>query len=107
MDKQIGLNAASPVFQSPVSKQRRWGEWILGRDWKIALIFVLPLVLIMAGLILWPFVNAILLSLTTRSFITRKEEYVGLANYARLIHDSDFIGAVSNTIVFTIASVCV
>src|SRR5689334_4276400 len=107
MDKQIGLNAASPLLRPTTSNNRRWGEWILGRDWKIALVFVLPLVLIMAGLILWPFVNAILLSMTTRSFITRKEEYVGLANYARLIHDSDFIGAVSNTIIFTVASICV
>ena len=32
---------------------------ILGRDWKIAVPFVLPMVLLMAGLIFWPFISAI------------------------------------------------
>jgi multiple sugar transport system permease protein len=82
-------------------------EAIFGRDWKIALPFVLPLVIIMAGLILWPFINAILLSMTVRSFATRTEQYVGLANYTRLLQDSDFLSAVRNTIVFTGASVMV
>ena len=107
MHKPVGLNAASPVIRPSTIQRKRRFERIFGRDWKIALIFVLPLVVIMAGLILWPFINAILLSMTVRSFVTRKEEYVGLANYARLLHDSDFISAVSNTIVFTVASLCV
>ncbi len=107
MQKQVGMNTASPVIRSSTPQRKRRFEMIFGRDWKIALIFVLPLVVIMAGLILWPFINAILLSLTVRSFVTRKEEYVGLANYARLLHDSDFISAVGNTIVFTVASLCV
>ncbi len=107
MHKRVGVNAASPILQPSIAKHTRRFEAIFGRDWKIALVFVLPLVLIMAGLILWPFINAILLSLTVRSFVTRKEEYVGLANYARLLHDSDFLSAVSNTIVFTVASICI
>ncbi len=107
MRKPVGLNAASPTLRPSTIQRKRRFEMIFGRDWKIALIFVLPLVVIMAGLILWPFINAILLSLTVRSFVTRKEEYVGLANYARLLHDSDFLSAVSNTIVFTVASLCV
>lgn len=107
MDKQMRLNAASPALRPAIQHRKGLLESILGRDWKIALIFVLPLVLIMAGLILWPFINAILLSMTVRSVVTRKEEYVGLANYARLIHDNDFIGAVWNTVLFTVASIAV
>lgn len=80
---------------------------ILGRDWKMALPFVLPIVLIMGGLILWPFINAILMSMTTRSVITRSDVFVGLDNYARLFRDSDYFSAVRNTLVFTIASVVV
>ncbi len=60
----------------------------------------------MAGLIFWPFINAILLSFTTRT-LTRAETFVGLANYARLWKDSDYRGAVNNTILFTVASVSV
>ena len=77
---------------------------ILGRDWRIALPFVLPIVVLMFGLILWPFINAILISFTTRSLVTRTETYVGLDNYARLLKDSDFIDTVTNTLVFTLAS---
>ncbi len=45
--------------------------------------------------------------MTVRSFITRTDQYVGLANYERLLQDSDFISSIRNTFVFTIASVCV
>src|SRR5262245_51502222 len=80
-------------------------ETLLGRDWKVALLFILPLVVIMVGLIFWPFINAILLSFTTRNIVTRTDQFVGLQNYARLWRDADFRGAVNNTILFTVASV--
>jgi multiple sugar transport system permease protein len=88
----------------PASRGRR-AEAILGRDWKVALPFVLPLVIIMAGLIVWPFINAILLSLTVRNIVTRSNQFVGFANYVRLWNDADFRGSVNNTIIFTVASV--
>jgi multiple sugar transport system permease protein len=79
-------------------------EAIFGRDWKVALPFVLPMVVIMVGLIFWPFVNAILISFTTRS-IARTEQWVGLDNYIRLWSDDSFRSALNNTVVFTVASV--
>src|SRR5258707_6877117 len=82
-------------------------DLILGRDWRIALPFVLPIAALMLGLILWPFINAILISFTTRSLVTRVETYVGLDNYARLLKDSDFISTVTNTLVFTLASLSI
>jgi multiple sugar transport system permease protein len=78
---------------------------IFGRDWKVGFAFVLPLVIIMGGLILWPFVNAINISFTTRSLVDRTETFVGLANYERLLSDSDYIRSIQNTVVFTLASV--
>lgn len=80
---------------------------ILGRDWKMALPFVLPIVIIMAGLIMWPFINAIMLSTTTYSVITRTEQYVGFSNYTRLLQDNDFIRSVQNTFSFTFISVTI
>jgi multiple sugar transport system permease protein len=77
---------------------------IFGRDWKVALPFIAPLVTIMVGLILWPFLNAIWISFTVRN-IRRQEVFVGLQNYERLFSDADFIGAVNNTILFTVVSV--
>lgn len=90
----------------PTPKRSRW-ETFLGRDWRVAYPFILPVVILMALLIFWPFVNAIMISMTTRNVVTRTEVYVGLDNYARLLKDSDFIGAVSNTLVFTVASLAV
>jgi multiple sugar transport system permease protein len=105
MDEQAGLKVA-PAFlrTSPFTRRRRLDN-LLGRDWRIAIPFVLPVTVIMAGLILWPFVNAILLSFTTRSLVTRTETYVGLDNYVRLLRDVDFINSVKNTLVFTFSSV--
>ncbi len=107
MDKEIGLSASAHVLQSYRANRPRRLEAIFGRDWKIALPFVLPLIIIMVGLILWPFINAIMLSMTVRSLVTRTEQYVGLMNYSRLLQDSDFLTTVGNTIVFTFFSVSI
>src|SRR5207247_4813531 len=104
MSERVELKVpARLAAKSAVNRSRRL-EAILGRDWKVALPFVLPIVVIMAGLIFWPFFNAILLSFTVRNIVTRSDQYVGLANYVRLWNDADFRGAVNNTIVFTVAS---
>ena len=86
MAKRAATSAPALLKRTPVSRSRRI-EAILGRDWKVALPFVLPIVVIMAGLIFWPFINAILLSFTVRNIVTRIDQYVGLANYARLWSD--------------------
>jgi multiple sugar transport system permease protein len=96
--------APSELVGRPVVTRARRIEQVLGRDWKVALPFVLPMVVLMAGLIFWPFVNAILISFTTRS-IARTEQFVGLMNYRNLWTDADFRGAVLNTARFTIISV--
>lgn len=107
MDEQIRLR---PLVQgyppAKVTRPRRI-DAILGRDWRVAIPFVLPIVIIMAGLILWPFINAILVSMTTRNVITRTDQFVGLDNYARLLQDIDFRTAVSNTFRFTFFSVAI
>lgn len=104
MAKQvIGSAGTALPTRVPVGRGKRL-EAVLGRDWKVALPFVLPMVVLMVGLIFWPFINAILISFTTRS-IARTEQWVGLANYRRLWSDAAFRGAVSNTVVFTAASI--
>ena len=104
MAKRVATSAPALLKRSPASRSRRI-EAILGRDWKVALPFILPLVIIMAGLIFWPFINAILMSMTTRNIVTRTDQFVGFRNYSLLWRDADFRGAVANTVVFTAASV--
>lgn len=106
MEKSAPLSP-SKLYQPRSQHRPSRATTILGRDWKIALPFVLPIVIIMAGLILWPFINAIMISMTTRSVITRTDQFVGLANYERLLTDSDYLSTVANTIRFTVASVVV
>ena len=77
---------------------------ILGRDWKVAYPFVLPMVVVMVGLILWPFIDAILLSTTTLNFTTGQTVNVGLKNYQRLASNSDYMLSLQNTISFTLWS---
>ncbi len=96
--------ARSTLLRPPSVSRAKRIEAMLGRDWKVALPFILPMVVLMAGLIFWPFINAILISFTVRA-LNRTEQFVGFANYARLWKDADFRSAVSNTILFTVVSV--
>jgi multiple sugar transport system permease protein len=84
-----------------------WLENILGRDWKIAYFFVLPMLLLMVGLIFWPFVNAIIMSTTALNFQTGEVFSVGFRNYLRLFTSSDYLLAMGNTINFTFWSLSI
>ena len=105
MDERARQN--TPPLVRPRRVRARRIEGVLGRDWKVALPFVLPVVIIMAGLILWPFVNALLSSLTVRSFVTGQEQFVGFRNYVRLWSDSDYRSSISVTVWFTVFSLAV
>jgi multiple sugar transport system permease protein len=105
MDNQAGLRAQT--LPPPAYRQSRRIEKILGRDWKVALPFVLPMVVIMLGLILYPFINAIILSTTSLNFLTGATVDVGFRNYERLLTNSDYLLSMSNTIRFTIWSLSV
>ncbi len=97
---QIAVPAAPAV--SP--RLSRHLKAVLGRDWKVAIPFVLPMVVIMVGLILWPIIDAIILSTTSLNFITGETVYVGLGNYVRLLSSSDYELAIRNTLQFTLWS---
>src|SRR5690606_27526438 len=105
MDNQAGLRAQT--FPLPAYRRSRRIEKILGRDWKVALPFVLPMVVIMLGLILYPFINAIILSTTSLNFLTGATVNVGFRDYERLLTNSDYLLSMSNTIRFTIWSLSV
>ena len=94
------LNVAS----APSMSWQRRLRLTLGHDWSVGYPFVLPMVILMVGLIAYPFVDAILLSTTTFSFITGETVYVGFKNYLRLFSNSDYALAMGNTITFTLWS---
>ena len=98
--------ATDPPTRRRRSRRRRLAS-LLGPDWKIALPFVLPMALLMIGLILWPFINAILLSTTAFNFLTGETVDVGLRNYRGLLTDTDYLLTLRNTIRFTVWSLAV
>jgi multiple sugar transport system permease protein len=111
MDNPLHLNApamrsAAEARRTPFLDARRLQEWF-GRDWKVAIPFVVPMLAIMLGLIFWPFINAIQLSTTSLNFLTGETVNVGLRNYQRLLHSSDYILSIKNTIQFTFWSLAV
>jgi multiple sugar transport system permease protein len=94
---------ATPARAPKVNRVRA----LLGRDWQTAYPFVLPMVLIMVGLIFWPFVSAIITSTTAFNFSTGETFSVGFRNYQRLFTNSDYLLALRNTITFTVWSLAV
>ncbi len=105
MDNARAIQSSSA--QTTAINRRKTLEKYLGRDWKVALPFVLPLLVIMGGLILYPFVNAVALSTTSLNFLTGETVNVGLRNYEKLLDNSDYLLSMQNTIQFTIWSLSV
>jgi multiple sugar transport system permease protein len=74
------------------------------RDTGPALLFLLPLLVLVVGLIGYPFVRAISLSFTDK-MVGYPERFVGLRNYVYLANDAAFRSVVMNSFVFTAVSV--
>lgn len=74
----------------------------LGRDWLLGWAMLLPVVVVIVGLIAYPFVAAITLSFQDRLLGASTYNWVGLANYAAFF-DSGSLAflAVWNTLVYT------
>jgi len=80
---------------------------LFGRDWRTAYLLILPMVVLMLGLVFWPFVEAILISTTTLNFVTGETVNVGIRNYVRLFSSSDYLQSIKNTIDFTLWSLAI
>src|SRR5216684_8823652 len=77
---------------------------VLGPDWRLGFLFVLPIVVLVLALVAYPFVYAVYLSMT-RKFVGMPAVFVGFENYVRLASDGFFLRAVQNSLVFTFGSV--
>jgi multiple sugar transport system permease protein len=77
---------------------RRW----LGPEWQLGWLMVAPVVIIVTALLIYPFIDAVLLSFQER-FIGKTGTWVGLANYAALFADSTtpWVKAAVTTLVVT------
>src|SRR5688572_4379326 len=69
----------------------------LGRDWKIAWVFLLPLVLVLVGLVAYPFVSGIILSMQQK-VVGQDPTWVGLRNYRELLVGEQYSGIFWNSV---------
>jgi ABC-type sugar transport system permease subunit len=77
---------------------------LLGPDWRMGFLFVLPIVVLVLALVAYPFCYAVYLSMT-RKFVGMPAVFVGFENYVRLASDGFFLRAVWNSVIFTFGSV--
>jgi multiple sugar transport system permease protein len=89
----------APVRPAPRASSLTTSQRLLGRDWRLAAVFVGPTLLLVAGLILFPIVSSVLTSTTERH--GAETVFVGLDNYFALVGDTVFHKGVLNSFVFT------
>jgi len=80
------------------AKRRRWAAWLT------ALALVTPFVVVYLMFFLYPAAEVVRLSFTNAD-ISGVGDYVGFANYARLLHDALFWKALRNTGYFVVLTV--
>lgn len=77
---------------------------LLGTEGRLAVVLVLPVVIVILGLAVYPLAYAFSLSFRAVRF-GQPGDWVGLDNYRRLAGDEQFHDAVRNTAIFTVSSV--
>jgi multiple sugar transport system permease protein len=96
----IGVRAAQPAVRLSWFKK---SQRILGRDWPIAWLFIVPTVALLFGLIGFPIARAIYLSLFNVVGV-REGAFVGLDNYRNILSDDQFWRSIAVSAWFTVVS---
>src|SRR5919201_3468248 len=98
---QLRASTPLPRTRAEISLHR-----VLGPDYRLGYLFVLPMAIMVVALVAYPFGYAIYLSMT-RKDVGVPPVWVGLENYLKLTWDGFFRRAVVNSFVFTFGSVAV
>lgn len=93
------------MSRTPEQQTAPWaGAWLASRRTQLfAYALVLPVVILILGLVAYPFLYAIYVSFTDR-VIGSAGNWVGLANFAYLVQTATFTSAVRNTIVIVVVT---
>jgi multiple sugar transport system permease protein len=81
------------------SRRRRGARWF---DWMTA-----PALVILAGVVGYPIVDAVIVSFSDKSLVNPTNAFIGGANYKQLYHDPLFCESLRNTVIYTGMSVAV
>ena len=88
-----GMPLAGGSWDSPA--RQHW------RRHSAAYLFLAPSCVILLVFVAYPIVQSFWMSLHNWTFFSSKHQWVGLANYRELIHDSRFWNALKNTAIYT------
>jgi multiple sugar transport system permease protein len=80
---------------------REWGRQLIDHPF----LWLLPTLVALGVFQLYPMVEAITMSFTNESLISRGSEFVGLDQYTRLLSDPEFYGMLRITAIFAVSSV--
>jgi multiple sugar transport system permease protein len=69
--------------------KRSGADRFLGRDWRIGWLFLIPLLIVLLGLVTYPFVTGVWLSLQQKT-VGRPASWVGFANYRELLFGDQY-----------------
>ena len=69
------------------------GTWLTTRAW----LLMLPLLVVMVGVIGWPLVDTVRLSFTDAKLVGTGGNYVGMANYAKMLGSAAFLKTLWST----------
>jgi multiple sugar transport system permease protein len=96
---------ATTTHPAPVTAAERSG-WrrFAGRDFVIGYLFVLPVLIFIVGLIAYPTVYGVYISMTNK-IAGRPEEFIGLENYIDLWQDRIYRQAVTTTLYYTFLAI--
>lgn len=105
MDKSSSHTAARfiPAVRLPGegSLLRRAGDYL---DARLGFLFILPVLIIVAYLLIYPVAASLYVSLTDRHLLRRDQAFVGLQNYRHVLADRELWETFLNTAVWTAGS---
>lgn len=70
------------------------------KDRRLGLLLVIPIIIIVFGIMGYPFLRAIYLSFTDK-LVGMQEKFVGLRNYQKLLSDKIYWKSLTNTLIYT------
>lgn len=94
------------IFMEKIQKRRRLASFAMFLDKHLATVFIIPAILCILGLIVYPAILTIYNSMTNLSMLTmRATKFVGLDNYITVLKGSEFWVSLWNSLVFTVVSI--
>ncbi len=97
-------NAVAQQASKPVKMQKR-SLVLQRRETIVSYLFLLPALFFFVGFVVTPMVMGVVTSFTDSSFAKPSGDFIGLANYIRLLQDKLFLKSALNTITIVVVAV--